>query len=150
MYNYFNTFLIRTPYFSFNTLKETSLEIMIHNPEFQEAIYIASPILYAEMQKLLEGKKTNIKKTKKIELALYRYFSRMSSRCTPFGLFAGMSIGQITDDKTDIVLGDYKRLTRLDMHLLCTLSQELSKLPEIKWNINHRFSCIKKNPYFLA
>jgi len=57
----------------------------------------------------------------------------MSTRCTPFGLFAGCSVGSITGSKTNIIVqGDYNRSTRLDMYFLCALSQELSKLSEVK------------------
>lgn len=135
MFQPFNAFFVRTPHSPVNILKDIPLNKTIQSYDFQEAIYIASPILYAEMQKILESKNSNIKEKKRIESALYRYISRMSSRCTPFGLFAGMSVGRIADDKTNIVLGDYKRHSRLDMQFLCTLSQELSKLPEIKENI---------------
>ena len=58
----------------------------------------------------------------------------MSSRSTPFGLFAGISCGEIAD-KTNIDLpdiSDNKRNLRLDMNYLVSLAIELSKIPEIK------------------
>ena len=61
----------------------------------------------------------------------------MSTRCTPFGLFATCSIGEI-GDKTEIILDDHiKKHMRLDMHYLCTLSQTLSQLSDIKNKINY-------------
>lgn len=137
MYSIFDLFLIRTPRCPFNSLKEESLEAKLINPQVQEAIYIASPVLYSELQKYLSGRITSIKEKHRIESALYRYISRMSSRCTPFGLFAGCSIGLIASDNTKVILGDINRHTRLDMYFLCTLSQELSKLPYIKDNIRY-------------
>lgn len=136
MYEAFKPFLIRTPYFHFDILKEISFENMIYNPAFKEAIYLASPVLYNESMKYCLKSKSDTHKINKIESALYRYATRMSSRCTPFGLFAGLSIGHI-DNKTNIILGDYERHTKLDMQFLYTLSQELSKLPEIKYKVKY-------------
>ena len=137
MYSTFNFFLTRAPHLPFNSTDKESFEIKIQNPQVQEAIYIASPILYAEMQKYLSGKITSEEEKQRIELSLFRYISRMSSRCTPFGLFAGCSSGSIIVGKTNIILGDFNRHTRLDMYFLCTLSQELSKLQEVKEKIRY-------------
>lgn len=136
MFESFNTFLIRTPRLPLNYLKETPFDILIKDSDFKEAVYIASPTLYVELEKILENKINNVKDKYKIESALYRYITRMSSRSTPFGLFAGLSVGRI-DDKTNIVLGAFKRYSRLDMQILCTLSQELSKLPNVKESIKY-------------
>ena len=137
MYHLFGTFFVRTSYFPFNSLDEEPFETKIQNQEVQEAIYIASPVLYTELQKYAAGTITNAEEKQRIESSVYRYISRMASRCTPFGLFAGCSIGEITGDKTNIVLSNYNRTTRLDMYFLCALSQELSKLPEIKGKVKY-------------
>ncbi|MDR3220017.1 MAG: lantibiotic dehydratase family protein [Dysgonamonadaceae bacterium] len=132
MYNPFNEFLIRTPLLHFNYLNKNKLETALLNQQVQEAIYIASPVLYVELQKYLNGEVNNENEKKRIEFALYRYISRMSSRCTPFGLFAGCSVGTITADKTCVIVEHFNRHTRLDMFFLCTLVQELAKQPDIK------------------
>ena len=132
VYTTFSSFFIRVPCFPFNSLNEEPFEKSIQNPHFQEAVFVASPILYAELQKYLSGLITDNAGKQRIESTLYRYISRMSSRCNPFGLFASCSIGNIIGDTTSITLGNTSRTTRLDMYFLCTLSQELSKIPEIK------------------
>ena len=137
MYRTFNSFVVRVPHSSFSSLEDEALETKILNPHVQEAIYVASPVLFAELQKYIAGNIRSIDEKQRIEAAIYRYISRMSSRCTPFGLFAGCSMGHITGDKTNIVLGGYNRHTRLDMYFLCTLSQELSKLSGIKEKIRY-------------
>ncbi|MDR0863465.1 MAG: lantibiotic dehydratase family protein [Candidatus Symbiothrix sp.] len=137
MYNVLNSFFIRSPHLSIKELKEKLFEAKILSPCVQEAIYIASPVLYTELQKYLAGAITNTDERQRIESSLYRYINRMSSRCTPFGLFAGCSTGSIVGDNTTIVLKDYNRCTRLDMYFLCTLSQELSKLSEIREKIKY-------------
>jgi len=58
----------------------------------------------------------------------------MATRCTPFGLFAGITTGSFVE-KTNIQLSGtdlYRNHTRLDMNYLCALAQDLSKKPEIK------------------
>jgi len=59
----------------------------------------------------------------------------MSHRCTPFGLFAGISTGNVSNNTSRIELEtteNYKRKTKLDMNYLCSLVQELEKLPQIR------------------
>ncbi|MCL2651819.1 MAG: lantibiotic dehydratase family protein, partial [Candidatus Azobacteroides sp.] len=137
MYHPFHSFFVRTPHFSFNSLKEELFETKILRQQVQEAIYIASPVLYTELQKHLAGTITVDDEKQRIESSIYRYINRMSSRCTPFGLFAGCSTGCITGDTTSFVLDNFNRTTRLDMYFLCALSQELSKLPEIKEKVRY-------------
>ena len=136
MYNAFQSFFIRAPHSSFNSLKEESFEKRILNQQVREAIYVASPVLYAELQKYIAGSIKDSDEKQRIESSVYRYINRMESRCTPFGLFAGCSIGSIGEE-TQIMLKETNRCTRLDMYFLCTLSQELSKLPEIKEKVRY-------------
>jgi len=144
MYQSFNHFLFRTPLFSFDKLKKVSREKgefteILKNKYFQEAVFIASPELHKELLKYLEGKLTDKKESERLFDSLERYFSRMSTRCTPFGLFAGCSVGTISNNEaTTVILEDsIQRHTRLDMYYLCTLSQELSKIAEIKNNLTY-------------
>ena len=137
MYNPFDSFFVRVPHSPFNFLDGEPFEVKILNPTVQEAIYVASPVLYAELQKYIAGTIANPDEKRRIESSIYRYISRMSSRCTPFGLFAGCSVASITGDTTSIILSNYNRCTRLDMYFLCTLAQELSKQSGIKENMKY-------------
>ncbi|MBD8348361.1 lantibiotic dehydratase family protein [Dysgonomonas sp. HGC4] len=139
-YRAFQSFVLRTPLLSFTELdfllkdKETLLSKLIE-PKVQEAIRLASPILHKELQKLLDEKASDTKEYKRILYSIERYISRMSTRCTPFGLFAGCSIGTI-ENHTNIELNDtISRKTRLDMYYLCTLYDALIKMPDVRFNI---------------
>lgn len=135
----FSRVVFRIPYFPYkfinNTHNDKELCNIVENSFVQEALYLASPVLYKELQKLLKGEIKDIKESDRILYSLERYLSRMSTRCTPFGLFAACSIGTISDNTKVEIENTIRRKTRLDMYFLCTLYDQLIKLPEIKSKI---------------
>lgn len=131
MFSYFDDIIIRTPYFPMSQLDDTPLENIFDNATFKEAIYLASPVLYHEFQKSFVNKKFDKKTKQKIIASLYRYLTRMSYRCTPFGLFAGVFVGTV-GDHTNIEIEKYKRKTRFDMLFLSNLIFTLTKEQTIK------------------
>lgn len=60
----------------------------------REAVLLASPVLAAQVDKLLSssGAATPVKKRKRLHKALLKYALRLSTRCTPFGVFAGVAV----------------------------------------------------------
>ncbi|MCL2434809.1 MAG: lantibiotic dehydratase family protein [Lentimicrobiaceae bacterium] len=151
----FQNFVFRTPVFPVNAffLEMEKLEQdegwwkwFLENPLLQEAIFLASPVLYEEIGKFLSGYLTKEKDIEKFKHAVLRYFSRMTSRCTPFGLFAGVSVGEFEGNearkgaKAQIVLpaiSNYRRYTRLDMHYLCALAQDMGKDEAVRRNVKY-------------
>ena len=134
----FPSFVLRTPLFPVNIILDLYRNSSVDNHELKEicrkkivleALFLASPDLYWEVNKWLNGQVKNDKKEERLIGTLLRYLTRMASRCTPFGLFAGTSTG-VWDEKTTIKIDDHKKIhrhTRLDMNWLCSLSQELDK-----------------------
>src|SRR6266700_8035597 len=92
-----------------------------------EAIYIASPGLVAALDRFLPGEIKEEAKQRKLIQALARYYIRMNSRCTPFGLFASCSTACWGQATRLIATKRPATRTRLDMFYLCNLVQELSK-----------------------
>jgi len=145
-YKIFNDYCLRTPLFSVNFLnaltnkKKTSaneLKTVFKNSFFNEALYLASPELHDQALKWCDGKVSDYKKQKKIELSLLKYITRICTRCTPFGLFALCTTGTF-DKETNILppkINLLKRYTRFDMTFLSTLSQELLKNKIIRKNL---------------
>lgn len=137
---FFDNYVVRTPYFSFKDFKKNFSEkngtIKVFDKyfcddTFNEAIYLASLSLYNE---------TKSERNEKSRISLLKYYNRASTRYTPFGLFAGVSIG--TYDKDDHFPKPFlenKRLrdTKLDMHFLVSLSKCLISIPYIRNNISY-------------
>jgi len=152
----FSDFLFRTPTLPVSTFFR-EIEKLEENAEYwaaflqnsllQEAIFLASPVLYDEIEKYLSGYLTKEKDIEKLKNAVLRYFSRMCSRCTPFGLFAGFSLGcfnhkehEDISQRTQILLpslSKYCRYTRLDMHYLCALAQDIGTSEEVRKNVKY-------------
>lgn len=139
-YRFHPSLVLRTPRFPFsNQFDETTIRRLVHDPLFMEAIYLASPVLYDESMKWKHGQMTDTKSIQKLIRSLVKYFSRMSSRCTPFGLFSGCNVVPWGEGDTQITLDheQIRRHTRFDMHYLCALSQKLATFPGIKEHLRY-------------
>lgn len=137
----FTDYVLRTPLmplpFYLNTIENYSTEKakqLYHNPLIREAISLASPELIKELDKWVkEDANLSSEIKKKLEISFLKYVARMSSRCTPFGLFAGCSVGIIADE-TKIILEDsykFKRFTQFDMQFWVALLQEIAVKKEV-------------------
>ena len=124
-YTFFEQFIFRTPLFPRNDTRD--LKTLIQDKIFREALYLGSYDLFQEMNLLDENHK-------KITGALLKYYNRSHTRCTPFGLFAGCSIGDFSK-KSNICLesiDNYTRHTRLDMNYLCAVVSHIEKQKDIR------------------
>ena len=130
--------IVRTPSLPFSDdISEEFLKQFLDNPAFAEAVYLASPVLFREAILWKENKITDPKKLQKIPLSLSKYYTRMCSRCTPFGLFAGCGVIE-WGDKTNIQLSaKTNRNTRLDMHYAGALAQRLAEIPAVKMSLKY-------------
>lgn len=89
------------------------------DPLVQEAIALASPSLAAA-------------RTPKAEAARLRYRSRMTTRPTPFGLFAGVALGHF--GPTDLRLAprsEHRKRTRPDLKWLLEIVRGLEQNPDV-------------------
>jgi thiopeptide-type bacteriocin biosynthesis protein len=102
------------------------LRDVVSRPEVREALFVASPDLDARLDVCLGEPESEA--GQKMERALVRYFVRMAGRPTPFGLFAGCSVGAIgtTTRLTLAARSQYRRHTRLDMDYVVSLAQALA------------------------
>ncbi|HEV3049824.1 MAG TPA: lantibiotic dehydratase [Longimicrobium sp.] len=75
-----------------------------------------------------------------MEIALMKYLTRMASRCTPFGLFAGCSVGAVTGETALRLPGthEYRRHTRLDVDYRALLVESLRRDPGIRRRLRYQ------------
>lgn len=101
------------------------LRDLIERPAVRGAVFVASP----DLDDALSGVPAP-----KAQAALVRYVSRMASRPTPFGLFAGCGIGRIGDQtRLDVPeRGLWRRQTRLDADYLDALTRALAASAELR------------------
>lgn len=142
-YKPFNKYVLRAPLYSFSFYKDLTKDFTVTDEKIKsicedklvkEALFLATPVLFFEIEKWLDNKIVDKKEIEKIKYSILKYVSRMSSRCTPFGLFSGTSVGCFSQE-TEIKLNvKYKneRNTRLDMNYLVALSKDLIKQKNIR------------------
>lgn len=142
-YELFNGLVLRAPLFSIQfyldlidkeVIQDKELFAIISNPVVCEALQLASPELYTQVSLWMEGSISDKKKNERIKRTIIKYLIRMSTRCTPFGLFAGCTSGYFSKS-TSIILDPvhkHKRSTRFDMHFLISLTKELAKDPQVQ------------------
>ncbi|WP_299182803.1 lantibiotic dehydratase, partial [uncultured Chryseobacterium sp.] len=133
-YQFFEEFIVRTHLFSRKNFQEKvnqdeisdeDVKNIFADPVFREAVYLASPYLHKELKKWVDSEKEfTAKEIEKLKHTLLKYYSRISTRCTPFGLFSGVGLGKfsnevsIEDDNLESSNSNKIRDTKLDMHFL--------------------------------
>lgn len=139
-YSYFPKYILRTPTNSFNSLSKINkidFEFFENDTVFLHALRIASVSLYNEFV-YRKNKQISAKKNEQLFLSLLKYYIRYSTRATPFGLFAGLSLGEISSEETKILLNkaeNHKPHIRLDMNFVCFLIKNIENIPEIRQNL---------------
>jgi hypothetical protein len=114
-------------------VSDEDLKVQFRNPIIKEAIFLASPVLFRELKKWETGEILDEKSIKKIRISFLKYLSRLSSRPTPFGLFAGTSLGKIEGIDAKIIINlKHSRNTRLDMNVTGLVIESIEKNIEIK------------------
>ncbi|MFY7825530.1 MAG: lantibiotic dehydratase [Flectobacillus sp.] len=131
-YQFLPQLITRTPAFAFNDeFDEDFLFQLLDNPQFVEALYLASPVLLEEALSLKNQEKIDTKKKQKVLFSLAKYYARMCSRCTPFGLFAGCAMAEWSQQTALELDNSFQRHTRLDMHYAGALAQRLAEIPQV-------------------
>jgi len=120
--------IVREPIFplnSYNEIPENANELdqfidsLFYNKTFSEAIYLASPTLHEEWNKIInDGKKRG-----KINDSILKYYIRAISNTVPFGLFTSYSVVSETNNKK----GKYNRFSSVDMEYLLKLLNYLNE-----------------------
>ena len=148
-------FVIRTPLLPFSVLEtgpalslptfgstvaraRQQLGEFLERPDVREALWLASPSLWETVD--LWRSEPDTKRGQKVERALVRYVYRMAARPTPFGLFAGLTVGR-RGKRTELRLegsARYQRHTRLDMDYLTGLMRACEADAAIRRDCTYR------------
>lgn len=109
-------------------------------PEVQEALLVSSPDLFNAMKRInIYG---TSKDSEKLVESLLKYFIRMTTRTTPFGLFSGISIGKFGKE-TEIEcqsLKAYKKRARVDMQWFLDVIKKIESESDIRSNLKVKFN----------
>ncbi len=166
-YEAYPWFTLRAPLLPTATLKNVPenpreldrfLRSVFSNPLVSEALLLGSfefnQILTNEFRNSPEGKADY-----RILISFLRYIDRMSSRCTPFGTFAGFATGLI-GDQTNIRIDipeKHEVYVRPDMEYLMSAARHLAAIPEIMeslqfspntslYRVGRRWHYVQTNP----
>ena len=130
-------FVLRTPLLPFEafsrSIQSSGARVLAAQPEVADAVYLASPSL------------VNALASDRRERALPKlaaYLTRAASRSTPFGLFAGCTVGTLAETTRLQLRGAsaYERHTRLDndylFALVSALEADTTLRPALRWRPN--------------
>lgn len=145
MYKIFDTYVLRTPLLTIDFFLELTKEDRITDQQLKnifsdfsikEAIFLASPVLFKEIEKWSTDQ--NLDDKGEIRNSFLKYLSRICSRPTPFGLFSGCSTGRfLNESKIERENSLNKRHTRLDMSLTGVIIKHLQENSFIKEQLNY-------------
>ncbi|WP_300489386.1 lantibiotic dehydratase [Flavobacterium sp.] len=105
------------------------IQDIFKNPKNREALFIGSPSIYKAFELWEQGEAFQDESDlKNLKGSLYKYTSRMSNRCTPFGMFAHVSaIDMGAETKIDFEKAAISRYTKYDMYFLGSFMPIITK-----------------------
>ena len=114
------------------------------NPVFKEVLASSSRSTYEALCRVQQNKNALLPPEHLID-TLLKYYIRLTTRPTPFGLLAGVSLGKF-EETSNILLRtiDYHtKRARVDMEWLYGIIQTIESIPEIRMRLMVRFNeCI--------
>ncbi|MEO8234723.1 MAG: lantibiotic dehydratase family protein [Flavobacterium sp.] len=155
----------------FKSKNSKELKILFKNEKFLNAIYFSSRPFYHLVKVWLKEDYTVWNSDDKVLESLYKYYTRMSTRCTPYGLFSGFTTGQTTNASSNITLAtEHNPIFRTDMFFIKKLKDEIiknnnthnllyypnntitkvaKKIRYIEWDKNYSYTLSEVNNNFL-
>ncbi|MBO9674173.1 MAG: lantibiotic dehydratase [Sphingobacteriaceae bacterium] len=151
VYRFLPQLFLRAPYYSFSGYDLSRLPEVLQEQAFRNAVFLASPVFYA----LLEKKEFDFDQlADKEKHTLYKYYNRMCFRPTPFGSFSSFTLlnwgsgGQVrlagNDGSILHLLPDQGFLRGLKNRAGAVLSEELMANPAL-YRFNEVFRYTKSS-----
>jgi hypothetical protein len=153
-----NFYVLRTPllersYLQLATNDQTltdiraQLQVAYAQPDLQQALYIASPDLFAQLDRwhtlaaLPELNKKQKKDLQQLDQKLWMFLARAAHRCTPFGTFAAVTAGEFRLQRHSSLalnaLAPMRTSSRLDMVYLLKLRAALEANTDIRESLRY-------------
>lgn len=132
-------YLLRSPRFPLAKLFLLNSEIdkgnligikaCFNNPVFLQSIYFSSRQFYHRTIDWLKRDSTVFDVEDKIFLSLYKYYVRICTRSTPYGMFAGFSFGNISRERSELNFSDiqFQPNFRVDIQAIRHLKEAFIK-----------------------
>jgi thiopeptide-type bacteriocin biosynthesis protein len=125
------------------------VETALDDPRVRLALLVGSRSLFDAV----ERDRARGRRDDRVQSRLLRFLIRMSSRPTPYGMFAGACLAHL-DRQTDLRLsGETQRRIRLDMAFLLHLVATLEGLPEVRARLRvatHPAAYLRADRFVLA
>jgi len=80
----------------------TAAKAIFQDEYFLQAIYFSSRYFYKTAKNWLQEESITFDSKDKVLISLYKYYNRICTRCTPYGLFAGFASGKVSRQKSNI------------------------------------------------
>jgi len=100
-----------------NSMMLKLLDLLFSNDLFRQAIFVSSKELYDQYYKLKSANAISDEELKRFLITFFKYYSRMASRSTPFGIFAGTSLLTVADGPTKFSFDPDKFNVKVQLNL---------------------------------
>ncbi|MFD6694966.1 lantibiotic dehydratase [Micromonospora aurantiaca (nom. illeg.)] len=99
-----------------------------------DAIAVASPVLADRVQReLCDGPRLDARQVRRLVVSTIRYLLRMTSRATPFGLFAGVAPIRLDAATASVRWGtSHRTVARPEPAWMASRADQLESLPEVQ------------------
>lgn len=135
-------FIIRVPYISINKYTFFESDLFIDNDMnkfihmyFKENLKVLSTELYENFKKNFD---------KKVKMSCLKYLIRSTTRCTPYGLAAGIIIGNFADTNNLCIKQPFLKKARPDMEWLVKVIKICEKELDLNLMICNNNACEKE------
>lgn len=104
MLDILENFLLRTPLYPIENLKSIDVNKIRKDPNFIDIIYTSSESLYNALTGKVITK--DLKKEIRQQISVYKYYTRLCTRCTPFEKLSTYSIGMFNSNNSVLLKND--------------------------------------------
>jgi lantibiotic biosynthesis protein len=114
--------------------------------EFAEAVEVASPTLARRVRQVCDGSQLREREVRRAVLSVIRYRQRLTSRATPFGLFAGAATARLGSTPAARFGLKHHAFARVDTEWLGEVITHLEASREVRhrlWVVNNNLAFVR-------